>query len=426
MKTIRAGLIGFGTVGSGVYHVLNQNQHLLKKRKAVEVQLAALCDLDTDRVRRETGMDQVTDRWKDLIEDTSIDVIVELIGGIEPARTIIIEALKNGKHVVTANKKLLAEAGQDIFDTEQQVGCRLAYEAAIGGGVPCVLALRDGLVANNINSVVGILNGTTNYILTLMEDEQIPFEDALRDAQEKGFAEADPTFDIEGLDAGHKIALLARLAYGKRIDYKKIPIEGITGITQEDIHNATEMGYVIKLLGIARAQDEDIDIRVHPALLDKNDYLASVRDEFNAILYDCDMTDPIILYGKGAGRNPTASAVVSDILSIASGYGSEPEARDVTEEANYITGEQRMLRYYIRILTEDRPGILSKISGVLGEHGISISSVIQHEIDDKIVPLIIMTHKARESDMFRARDRIETFEFVHESIVIIRVEDGQE
>jgi homoserine dehydrogenase len=426
MKKAVIGIIGFGTVGSGLYRLLRENGELVSRRKGITVEIRRICDLRKDHVERNTENVAVTDRWEDITSDPDIDIVVELIGGLEPARSIIMAALNNKKSVVTANKKLLAEDGLELFREAATRGARLGYEAAVGGGIPCVLALRQGMTGNNIRSITGILNGTTNYILTKMEESSQSYEDALKDAQTKGFAEADPTADVEGFDAGHKISLLAMIAYGKKVDYPSILIEGISCVNEIDLSFARDMGYVIKLLGIAKEYRGALDIRVHPTMIPATHPLASVRNEFNAIMYDGDMTDAVILYGKGAGSLPTASAVLSDIVQLTEKKDIPNGAAFAPGEARYIRPEERMSRYYLRIHSLDRPGILSKISGVLGAHDISIASVIQRENtgDDDFIPLIIMTHYSREKNLFDAVEEINTFDFVGKKIVVIRVEDS--
>jgi homoserine dehydrogenase len=368
----------------------------------------------------------LTDNWKEIIEDDGIDIVIELIGGIEPAKSIITAALNRGKHIVTANKKLLAEEGEEILQMAAGGGGRIGFEAAVCGGIPCIQALRTGLVGNRIDSVMGILNGTTNYILTKMHDLGLPFDEILKDAQKKGFAEADPTFDVEGFDAGHKIAILSRLAFGKKIDYKKISIEGITKIREHDINYAKEMGYVIKLLGIGKLVDDEVDIRVHPAMLPMTHPLASVRNEFNAVMFSGDMTGHVTMFGKGAGSYPTASAVVSDIIQIA-GKGS-PAGKDLelSGSTKYISRERRKSMYYLRFNSEDRPGILSKVAGVLADHNISIATVIQRAKNTKFVPLVITTHEADEDGMLKSVDIINSFNFIDGKVTMIRVEDSNE
>ncbi len=425
MKRAQIGLIGFGTVGNGVYNLLKHNAEIVRERTGIDVKIKTICDLRTDVVERITDGAAVTSDWKTVVEDPAIDIVIELIGGIEPAKSIILEALRRGKSVVTANKKLLAEDGTEIFETAARGPATLGFEASVGGGIPCVMALRYGLVGNRVRSVMGILNGTTNYILSRMEDGELSFQEALKDAQSRGFAEADPTFDIEGYDTGHKITLLSMLAFNRSIDYRSLTIEGITKISRIDISYAAEMGYKIRLLGIAKVLGDRIDIRVHPTMLPEKHPLAAVRNEFNAVLYDGDMTDPVILYGKGAGGSPTASAVVSDVVQIMEKGGGMAPVPLISGAVKYLPADERVSRYYLRIHTEDRSGILSKISGTLGAHDISISSVIQKEVDSIHVPLIIMTHKAKEEGMIKAVEEMKNFEFVKNHIMMIRVEDSQ-
>ncbi|TAL34489.1 MAG: homoserine dehydrogenase [Spirochaetes bacterium] len=421
MKQVNIGLVGFGTVGGGLYRLLAENGELIRARAGIDARIKTVCDLDVARVKSATEGVDVTADYRTILADKEIDLVVELIGGIEPAKTIIADALRAGKHAVTANKKLLAEAGDEIFALAAAGPARLGFEAAVGGGIPCILALRQGLVGNRVLSVMGILNGTTNYILTRMREEHLSFETALADAQRKGFAEADPTFDIEGFDAGHKIAILAMLAYGMKIDYRALSIEGITKIRALDMEFAREMGYVIKLLGIAKLVDGKVDIRVHPTMLPLRHPLASVQNEFNAVMFTNDMTGPVTLHGKGAGSLPTASAVASDIVEITKGSGGDPVR--FSGSAAYVGPGARLSRYYMRVHTEDRHGILSKIAGALAAHSISIASVIQKESETQHVPLIIMTHRVTEADMLAAAGEISGFDFVEGSATLIRVED---
>lgn len=419
-KTVCIGIIGFGTVGSGVYNLVRQNSKTICTKTGIELRIKTICDQDPEKLKNAAIDAGITSRWQNITEDPEIDIVAELIGGMTPAIDIIIESLKKGKNVVTANKMLLAERGAEILETISETGNSLGFEAAVGGGIPCILALQKGLVGNNILSVTGILNGTTNYILSKMEDENVTFSEALRDAQGLGFAEADPTFDVEGFDAGHKIAILAMLSYGRYIDFSTIPVEGITKISPFDISYAKDMGYTIKLLGIAKNISGRLDIRVHPTMIPREHPLASVRYEHNSIMLDGDMTGPVVLNGRGAGSNATASAIVSDIVQL-----SESPAHQGTfiGKANLMTPAERVSRYYIRLLTEDSPGILAQISGVLGKHDISIASVIQKEVSADFVPLIIVTHEAIESNMLKCVEEIENFSFVKEKITFIRVED---
>ncbi len=421
--TVNIGIIGYGTVGSGVYHLIKNNSDPIALRSGIELKIKTVCDLDLDRIKSEITDANVTDTWTDITGDPDIDIVVELIGGTEPASSIITESLKKGKNVVTANKKLLAETGSELLGTVVETGNSIGFEAAVGGGIPCILSLKKGMVGNHIRSILGILNGTTNYILTRMTDDGVTFSDALKDAQERGFAEADPTFDVEGIDAGHKISILAMLSYGRAIDFSCIPIEGITDISPLDISYAGDMGYTIKLLGIAKLINNRLDIRVHPTMIPGDHPLASVRNEFNSVMFDGDMTGAVILNGRGAGSLPTASAVVSDIVQLSS---KKEFPGKFVGDAKVMGPEERVSRYYLRLYTEDSPGILSKISGVLGKHDISIASVIQKEVSEKYVPLIILTHDANESNMIKCIDEIESFDFVKDKVVFIRVEDFKE
>ncbi|TFH42660.1 MAG: homoserine dehydrogenase [Chrysiogenales bacterium] len=426
MKRINVGLIGFGTVGGGLYHLIEQNADIITRRTGISVAIKTICDLRTDHVRERTTGADITADWKSVVDDDGIDIVAELIGGSEPARSIITGALKRGKGVVTANKKLLAEEGAGIFRELNSGNVHLGFEAAVGGGIPCVLALRHGLAGNRIESIMGILNGTTNYILTKMQESGMPFSEAIRVAQEKGFAEADPTFDIEGYDAGHKIALLAMLAFNREIQYEDIQIEGISHIGKSDISYAGDMGYVIKLLGIAKCIDGKIDIRVHPTMIPFDHHLASVRDEYNSIMFDCDMAGPVILSGKGAGAEPTASAVLSDILQMALQGDAYAPPMVMEGRADLIEPGKRVSRYYIRMHTDDGPNILAQIAGVFGRHDISIASVIQKETHPEHVPLIFMTHEAVEEGMLLAIKEIKEFTFIHGDVMLIRVENSQQ
>ncbi len=424
MEVCKIGLIGFGTVGSGVYNLLKKNSSLITERTSITFEIKTICDLDTDNIKKSCDDIEITDNWKDITNDPEIDIVIELIGGTEPAKTIILDAFDKGKSVVTANKKLLAEDGLDIFRKASDKNLSIGFEAAVGGGIPCILGLKTGLVGNRIRLIMGILNGTTNYILTRMSFEGLPFDRVLKDAQENGFAEADPTFDIEGFDAGHKISLLSMIAFNKNIDFRSIPIEGITKINQVDISYARDMGYVIKLLGIAKMENSGLDISVRPTMIPEDHPLAQIHYENNAVLIDGNMTDPVLFYGKGAGSYPTASAVISDIVQIAESHGARKRFIPASEDVKFIPADERRSRYYLRIHTEDTPGILAKITGIIGKYNISIASILQREMDDGyIIPLILMTHEAEEKGMLKAVKEIEEFDFVYGEVMLIRVED---
>ncbi|MBN2403237.1 MAG: homoserine dehydrogenase [Spirochaetes bacterium] len=423
MIKVNIGLIGFGTVGSGVYSLLKKNSALIKDRSGIDIRIRCICDIRADELGKKIKNTAITKDWKEIISDPEIDTVVELIGGLNPAKSIVTEALRKGKNVVTANKKLLAEEGDAIFDTQKNSIANLFYEASVCGGIPCIQALRDGLVGNRVDLIMGILNGTTNFILTKMEDDGLSFAEALKFAQQKGFAEADPTFDIEGFDAAHKLAVVSRMAFNKKINFKTIPIEGITGISRDDIIYAREMGYAIKLLGVSRLTGDKVEISVAPTMLPLKHPLASVHNEFNAIMFSGDMTGPIILYGKGAGSLPTASAVVSDIVQIAQKGKSSGIAAKATVTAKLLESKDKMHRYYMRLSTLDSPGILSKISGVLAKSDISIASVMQKAENSKYVPVIIMTHKCSEKGMLQSVNIINSFDFMERGITFIRIEE---
>lgn len=422
-KSVKIGLIGFGTVGSGVYNLLKNNGNIILDRTGVKAEIKTICDLRLDDIRDKVENINLTSNWKDLLEDDEIDTVVELIGGIEPAKTMIIESLKAGKNVVTANKKLLAESGSEIFDLTSKSNVKLGFEASVGGGIPCLEALKSGLVGNRINYVMGILNGTTNYILTKMEEEGLSFETALSQAQEAGFAEADPTFDVEGYDAGHKITLLSMLSFNERFKYQSVDIEGITKLESIDTAYARSMGYAVKLLGIAKNMGEETDIRVHPTMIKEEHPLASVRNEFNAVMFDTDMTGPVILYGKGAGSLPTASAVVSDIIEIAQKNTVIESAITMKKEGKVYNSDNRKSRYYLRMYTEDHPGILEKISGAFAKENVSISTLVQEEEDGDSAVLLLVTHEVSEKGLKAAVESINNFNFIKKDVVIIRIED---
>lgn len=418
--TIKIGLVGFGTVGKGVYNVISENSEIIKERTGLKAEISMICDLRVEEVSKAVSSSvTVTADWKEIIGNPEVDTIVELIGGIEPAKTIILEALKAGKHVVTANKKLLAEAGEEIFRLVTNSSTKLGFEAAVGGGIPCIDALKDGLVANQVQSVMGILNGTTNYILTQMEEEGLSFEEALAEAQAEGFAEVDPTFDIEGNDAGHKITLLAMLAFNQNVDYHNIDIEGITRIKTMDIDFARSMGYAVKLLGIANRVGDELDVRVLPTMISENHQLASVNREFNAVVFDSDMTGEVLLYGKGAGSNPTASAVVSDIVQIARREGVTESAITTQGNAKILPPSKREGRFYLRMFTEDHSGILEKVAHSFASNDVSIASLMQIEGDDDSVPLLFVTHQAVEENILKAIKEINDYDFIKEPVVMM-------
>ena len=434
MKKINVGIVGFGTVGTGTAKILIGNSLLIEERVGIPIVVKNIADHDIEK-EREINVDPaiLTKDANEILNDPEIDIVVELIGGYGYAKEFILKAIDKGKHVVTANKALLAVHGDEIFRAAYRKGVDIGFEASVGGGIPIIRALKEGLVANRIESIYGIVNGTTNYILTKMTAEGKKFGDVLKKAQEKGYAEADPTFDVEGVDAAHKLAVLISLAYGVRIRFEDIYTEGISKITPLDIEFAREFGYRIKLLAITKDDKGKIEARVHPTMLKESAMLANVDGVFNAIYVTGDAVGSTMFYGRGAGMMPTGSAVVSDIADIArniikkshqrvpplgcsEGCIKDAKVKDISETVNH---------YYIRFSAMDKPGVLSKISGILGENNISISSMIQkgRQVGGS-VPIVMMTHEAKEQDVRKALDEIDRLPVVHEKTVFIRIEEG--
>jgi homoserine dehydrogenase len=427
MKEIGVGIIGLGVVGSGVYETLALHSDEIARRTGVKLVVKKAVDLDESR-RDELNIpsDVFTKDAKEATCGESVDIVIELIGGYSPAGEFIIESLSNGKHVATANKALLAKQGGELVELALENGVDLCFEASVAGGIPILKAAREGLAANNISDIYGIVNGTCNYILTQMTYENMDFDTALKEAQEKGFAEADPTLDIEGDDSAHKLAILASIAFNTRVDFADVYIEGITGITHADVEYAGELGYVIKLLAIAKGNGKEAELRVHPALVSKDSLLASVRGEYNALLLEGDVVGTTMYYGKGAGKLPTASAIVSDLIDIGknmqfdSALRSKPFTYATERRIRHI--EEITSLYYLRFEALDDPGVLSHISGILGKYGISIASVIQKDHDrGQHVPLIMMTHEAVERNIRRALDEIDAGGRVQGKSMLIRI-----
>ena len=433
MKMIKVGMIGFGTIGAGVAKILAGNGEIIRQRLGAGVELVKVADLDvtTDRGVK-LAPDVLTTSADEVINHPDIDVVIELIGGYEPARKFLLQAIDQGKHVVTANKALLAKHGDEIFLAASEKGLSIGFEASIGGAIPIIRSIREAFVANRIQSIEGIVNGTANYILSKMSDENCDFDIALKEAQEKGFAEADPTFDIEGIDSAHKIAVLTRLAYGTPVPFDDITVTGISGITSEDIECAREFGYRIKLLAISKYDGQAIDIRVHPAMIPIAHPMANVNGALNAIRVCDDMMEENILIGHGAGALPTGSAVVGDVVEIArnilSGVGERlPAGSFQDKEVKKIPFKnisEIESEYFLRFSVLDNPGVLSKISGILGKHSISIESMIQRGRGDRGegVPLVMMCHKSSEKNIQSALKEIEELDVVCEKSNLIRVE----
>ena len=432
MKKINLGLLGFGTVGTGVAKILMESGELISSRLGAVLNLKYIADIDLKR-NRGLIIDKkvlVNDPQK-VLDDPEIDIVIEMIGGKQAAKNFILKAIQNGKHVVTANKALIAEQGRELFDAAAKKGVDLAFEASVGGCMPIVKTIREALVGNHIQSMTGILNGTCTYILSKITDDGSTFEEALSEAPAKGYAEADPTLDVEGIDAAHKLAILSTLAYGMKIDFHKIYVEGITHITPLDIALAGEFGYKIKLLAISKDTGSALELRVHPTMIPVDNLLSNVNGSLNAITVSSDRAGDILLYGHGAGMMPTASAVVSDIVDIARNLLSGAKGRipllsykkGAVRKMSIMSVDKIKTNYYFRFSALDRPGVLSKISGVLGNHGISIKSVHQkgRRIESS-VPIVMLTHLARESDVKKALAKITKLDMIKDKPTVIRIE----
>jgi len=436
-KKIFLGLVGFGTVGTGIVKLLQENEELIQKRLGARLVIKKIADIDIDTPRI-VSVDRniLTTDVNEILEDPEIPIVIELIGGYEHARSFILDAMRKKKHVVTANKALLAIHGNEIFTVADEEEVNIGFEASVGGTIPVIRTLKESLVANNINSIAGIMNGTSNYILTKMTEEKRPFEDVLKEAQDLGFAEADPTYDIEGIDTAHKLTITLALSYGKRVNMEDIYMEGISRISLQDIEFAKELGYNIKLLAIAIQRENAIEARIHPTMIPFDHLLASVSGNFNAFHFIGDASGSVFLYGQGAGMMPTASAVVSDLVDIArdmvKGVWRRVPLRsfkkDYIDDITLMPMDDIVTNYYFRFSALDRPGVLSKISGILGSHNISIASVIQKgRIPDGVgaVPVVMTTHEAREKDVQMALKEIDELDVVGGKTILIRIENDR-
>ena len=434
-KVISIGLIGFGTIGTGVIKLLRKNGELIAGRLGAEIRLKRIADIDI-RKSRGIPMDEalLTTNAADILNDPEINIVVELMGGYEPARTFILTAIGQGKHVVTANKALLATHGDDIFRAAAQHGVNIGFEASVGGTIPVIKTIKESLIANRIQSIFAIVNGTSNFILSKMTDEGGSFETVLKEAQNLGFAEADPVYDIEGVDAAHKLAILLSLCYGKKVHLDDLYREGISRIGEQDIAFARELGYRVKLLAIAIRRETEIEARLHPTMIPFDHLLANVNANFNAFHIVGDASGSIFLYGQGAGMMPTAGAVVSDIVDIArdirKGIAGRVPPRVLDEEAieeiQLMPFDQIRTNYYFRFTVADLPGVLSRISGILGANDISIATVIQKgrmKTQGGGVPIVMTTYKARERDVRRALEDIDRLDIVMGKTMLIRIED---
>jgi len=433
LKTVNVGLLGLGTVGGGTATVLSRNAEEISRRIGCEIKI-------THAVAKEIGHAsdlglgdiKLSTDAANVIGDESIDIIVELIGGYEPARTFVLQAIENGKHVVTANKALIAKHGNEIFEAAEKKGVSVCYEAAVAGGIPIIKAMRESLAANKVNWLAGIINGTGNFILTEMRDKGRDFADVLKEAQQLGYAEADPTFDVEGIDAAHKLAILASLAFGMPLSFDKVFTEGITKITSEDVVYANELGYRIKHLGLAVRTDNGIEMRVHPTLIPEGRLIANVDGVMNAVLVECDALGPSLYYGAGAGAEPTASAVVADITDLARAIVSDTKyaiphlsfQADAIQEQTILAIDEIETAYYIRLNADDEAGVMAEISGILAENQISIDAIVQNPpVDDSgNIPIVILTHRVKEKKMNDALEQIKALEHVEDDLLRIRVE----
>ncbi|MBE7446694.1 MAG: homoserine dehydrogenase [Planctomycetia bacterium] len=431
MKTFNVGLIGMGTVGTGVAKILLEKNSPLLEKLDCRLVLKGIADRNPDtknKLNLPSDFFFTTDA-KTLLNNPDIQVVAELVGGVHPAKEIITMALEKGKDVVTANKMLLALDGSELFSTARLHGKSISFEASVGGGIPIIAALRDGFIANRIEAVFGIVNGTTNYILTKMTKENVKYSDALAEAQKLGYAEKDPTMDVEGIDSSHKLAILARIGFGVDFDYKSIYHEGISSVDLSDIWYAHELGYTLKLLAIAKNAESRIELRVHPTLLPHDHPLSSVQGVFNAICITGSAVGETMLYGRGAGQMPTASAVVADLVDVALGragitFKAMKTFSGHCERVPIANMLQFKTRYYLRFSVTDKPGVLAKISGVLGKHEISIASVIQHKAGENgNVPLVMMTHLAEEGNLQKALAEIKQLDVIKDNTKFLRVEE---
>ena len=433
MKSVRVGLMGLGTVGGGTATVLMRNAEDITRRvgRSIEVVRAAAREINEQTIFPADSNVKLSDDAWDVVNDADVDVVVELIGGYSPARELVLKAIENGKHVVTANKALIAMHGDEIFAAANAKGVSVCYEAAVAGGIPIIKAMREGLTANKIEWLAGIINGTGNFILTEMRDKGRDFDDVLKEAQALGYAEADPTFDVEGIDAAHKLTILASIAFGIPLQFDKTFTEGISKVTTEDVTYAEELGYRIKHLGVARRTDKGVEMRVHPTLIPEKRLIANVDGVMNAVLVQGDAVGPTLYYGAGAGAEPTASAVVADIVDVARTLESAVENK--VTALGYLTGQEAGLdvlaaddfetAYYLRLKVEDRPGVLADVANIFAEQGISIEAVIQKEpeTEGEQVSLILLTQKVQEQKMNDALAKVESSN-ISDSVTRIRVE----
>jgi len=433
MKPIHVGLLGLGTVGGGTLTVLRRNAEEITRRAGRGIHVLRAAVRNIDKAKALAGDLPLTTNPFDVVDDPDIDIVVELIGGLEPARELVMQAIANGKHVVTANKHLVAKHGNEIFAAAQAKGVMVAFEAAVAGGIPIIKALREGLTANRIEWLAGIINGTSNFILTEMRDKGAAFEDVLKEAQRLGYAEADPTFDIEGIDAAHKLTILSAIAFGIPMQFDRAYTEGLSKLTREDVQYAEELGYRIKLLGIARRTEAGIELRVHPTLIPERRLIANVDGAMNAILVKGDAVGPTLYYGAGAGAEPTASAVIADLVDVTRLHTADPHHRvphlafqpDQLSDTPILPMDEVRTAYYLRLRVFDRPGVLADITRILADSNISIDAMVQKEPaeGEEQVSIILLTHLTIEKNVNAAIARIEALDAVAGKVMRIRLEE---
>lgn len=422
-KKIKVALLGVGTVGTGVYKLIQRRADVMVRTIGAEMEVSKILVHNLNKQREGIDASLLTDNWQEIVNDPEIQIVVEVMGGIEPARTMILEALHAGKHVVTANKDLLAAHGKELLDAAEEKHCDLLFEAAVAGGIPIIRPLKQCLAGNEIDEVIGIVNGTTNYILTKMFEENMSFEEALAKATELGYAEADPTADVEGLDAGRKVAIMASIAFHSRVVFDDVYTEGITKITSDDIAYAKEFDSVIKLLGVAHNTEGGIEVGVYPMLLNKEHPLASVRDSFNAVFVHGDAVDDAMFYGRGAGEFPTASAVMGDIIDVARNieYGCNGRISCTCYRETPIKKfDEVENKFFLRMQVKNQPGVLASIATVFGSHGVSIARVVQKHIKGDQAELVIVTDKVREDYLKNALEQLRDIENIFEISSVIR------
>ena len=434
MKPMNIGLLGIGTVGLGTYRVLNRNQEEIQRRAGRNIRISMVADIDVERARSLVGPDcVVVSDGRQIIANPEIDIVVELIGGYGIAYELVMAAIESGKHVVTANKALLAVHGTEIFEAAHRKGVMVAFEASVAGGIPIIKALREGLTANRIEWIAGIINGTTNFILSQMRDKSWSFQQALEMAQSLGYAEADPTFDIQGIDAAHKASIMAAIAFGVRMPFKNAYIEGITQLQSQDIRFAEQLGYRIKLLGIAKQTSDGIELRIHPCLVPAKSIIANVEGAMNAVMVQADAVGTTLYYGKGAGSEPTASAVIADLVDITRLHTADPLNRvphlafqpQEMREIPILSIDKVLTAYYLRLGVADQAGVLASVTGILAEFNISIDAMLQQPSHNReeSTELIILTHQCPESQMNGALVKIQSLATVIEPIIRIRKEE---